>query len=92
MKMGWFGRDTPESLSKEVFSFFDKFRRLGDRIVSLIDSYKGLLSVEDTTHQRNVENESSRHADVESQLNEQLETLREALRLAEKVVKFAEED
>lgn len=98
-----FGKsDTPESLSNEVFGFFDKFRRLQTRIQSLVDVketeiseekelHEGKTRTEEERHSQVYARELDRHDDIVIELTEDLSVLAKSMVLAEKVVKFAEE-
>ena len=53
--------DTPESLSNEVFGFFNKFKAIQTRIQKLIDAKETEMSEEKTLHQGNVSDETELH-------------------------------
>lgn len=98
-----FGRkaDTPESLSHEVFGFFDKFRALQTRIQSLVDvketemtdekkSHGQRMSFEQGRHERAVEHELAEYDAIVVELTEDLSILAKSMVVAEKIVNFAE--
>jgi len=101
--MGWLFGDTPASLSKEVFAVFNKFRRLRSKLLDLEERKNEEFFSETESHQGNLleikrvfdqanSNELQRHGRVRDTLRGDLDTLKESLRVAEKVIKFAEED
>lgn len=110
-----FGRkDTAESLTREVNSFFDGFRRLQTRIEALLLANKEAVTKEhelnndtqeelsttlsdararaDDVYNRGFVEEQERHTVVVEELDAEVKTLSGSLRLATKVVKFAEEE
>ena len=110
-----FGReDTAESLTREVNSFFDRFRRLQTRIEALVSANKEAKDKEcklnidtregfSTTLTNAVERahkvynedyaeEQGRHDESILKLTAEMQALSGSLRLATKVVNFAEEE
>lgn len=102
--MWLFGRkDTPESLSTEVFGFFNKFEALQTRIQNLVDVKEAKkveeqklhdekMHVERERHKKALHVEEGRYDVIVFALAEDLSVLAKSMALAEKVVKFAEED
>jgi len=110
-----FGRqDTAESLTREVNSFFDRFRRLQTRIEALVlvskeaevkeyelnhDTQEELSTTlsdartrADDAYNKGFVEEQDRHEKVVEELDAEMKALSGSLRLATKVVNFAEEE
>ena len=88
-----FGKtDTAESLSKEVFGFFSKFRAIQVRIQKIVDATEIEMSEEETLNQKNMSSETELHEKkLTTELNENLSEITKSMALAQKIVNFADE-
>ena len=95
-------KDTPESLHGEVFSVFNKFKALQTKITAMIEDKNADRLVEHEDHNKEVyrieerykeslAEETKRYDEELAEIDGALTTLSSALKVADKVVAFAEE-